>query len=284
MKIGVFNRVEDQWSQILCQTFAMRIVTWNLNTPFTKAESRIEQWKWIDNRLAADIAVLTEAEIPNSGLPDGWNAIYKQGGIGDTRRWGTIIASREGIVLRDITNGAEGKDGFALTHSRPGTVVVADILKKNKIAATLVGVYATTTDANGKKVGNGFSSLTEILEDLQPLFNSKRSKRLILAGDLNLLPSNVPDELYIRFCDAVLETEKTRWEAGYCCDCASDQMCGHMWTHWNRSVPNRIQNLDYVFLSKKLFIRLGSVTGGRRDFPDAELLSDHAPVVADFSF
>jgi len=260
----------------------MRIVTWNLSTPFTKADSRQEQWAWVNKRLAADIAVLTEAEIPQSGLPSGWNAIYQPGGIGGTRRWGTIIASRDGVELRDITDGAEGKDGFTLTHTRPGTVVVTDIMKKKKIVATLVGVYAMTTDINGKKVGNGEKSLAEILRDLQPLFNSKRSKRLIFAGDLNLLPNNVLDELYIRFYDAVVVTENKRWEPGYCCDCAPDQMCGHMWTHWNRSVPDRVQNIDYVFISKKLYNRLGSVTGGRRDFPDAELLSDHAPVVADF--
>lgn len=275
--------MKDQHDRNMCQDFFMRIVTWNLNSPFTKADSRSDQWAWIEDRLAADIAVLTEAQIPQSGLPNDWKAIYKVGGIGETRRWGTIIAARHGIELRDITNGVDGKDGFVLTHRRPGTVVVADIMKKNKVVATLVGVYAMTTDINGKKVGNGEKSLAEILEDLQPLFNSKRSKRLIFAGDLNLLPNDVLDELYIRFYDAVVVTERKRWESGYCCVCAPDEMCGHMWTHWNRSVPERIQNIDYVFISKKLYNRLGSVTGGRRDFPDAETLSDHAPVVADFS-
>jgi exonuclease III len=263
----------------------MRFVTWNLNTPFTKSESRANQWAWLDEYVGADIAILTEAEVPKSGLPDGWTAIYKEDGIGATRRWGTLIAARPGVELRDITNGVEGKDGFALQHTRPGTVVVADVVKKNKVVATVVGVYAMTKaleDDAKKKSTNGYDACLEIISNLQPLIESKRGKRLIIAGDLNLWPKDVPSEISGRFRNAVLETEKMRMMPGYCCDCSSNEMCGHMWTHWNRSAPKKVQNLDYIFFSKKLDFKLGSVTGGRRDFPDAPQFSDHAPVVAEF--
>jgi exonuclease III len=263
----------------------MRIVTWNLNTPFTRSDSRAHQWAWLDEHVSADIAVLTEAEIPKSGLPDGWTALYQVGGIGENRRWGTVIAARPGVELRDITTGVEGKGGFVLQHTRPGTVVVADVVKKNKVVATLVGIYAMTRPLNDdgkKKSSDGYEACLEVISDLQPLFESKRGKRLILAGDFNMWPKYLPPGITERFFDAVLETEKTRQSLGYCCDCSGDEMCGHMWTHWNRSAPQKVQNLDYIFFSKKLFMKLGTVTGGRKDFPEAAQFSDHAPVVAEF--
>ena len=259
----------------------MQLATWNLNTPFTPAASRLSQWNWLTTRVGADVAVLTEAQLPSEGLPDGWHAVHKEGGIGPRRRWGTVIAARNGYQLWDITDGEPGRNGFELSHACPGTVTVADVLKNGKTVVTVVGLYAMTTDGQGRKTGNGYASLQEILADLKPLFASDRRKRLILAGDLNLWPDDLPDELYDGFYDSVLETEKSRWEMGYCCVCAPEQKCGHMWTHWNRSAPDKVQNLDYIFVSKKLFARLGDVIGGRRDFPDADQWSDHAPVVAE---
>ncbi len=259
----------------------MRIATWNLNTPFTARNTRGAQWDWVTRQLETDLVVLTEAEVPEDGLPEGWNAFFKVDGIGPSRRWGTIVAARNELEIRDITNGVEGKGGFTLNHTRPGTVVVVDILRKKKVVATVVGIYAMTTSLDGKKLGNGWESIHEILSDLQPLFENKRSKRLIMTGDLNLLPNDIPQGLHDRGFDAVLETEKSRQKPGYCCVCSDDQMCGHMWTHWNRAAPKRVQNLDYMFVAKKLYMRMGNVTGGRIDYPDAENFSDHAPVVMD---
>jgi len=259
----------------------MRLATWNLNAPFTSAESRLSQWNWLATTVDADVAVLTEAQLPEQGLPAGWSAVHRDGGIDTRRKWGTIIAARNGYELRDITNGVTGRRGFNLSHSRPGAVTVTDVQRNGKLLVTVIGVYALTTDSLGRKTGNGYASLLEILSDLQPLFESDRRKRLVLAGDLNLWPTDLPKEIYRGFFDAVLETEKSRWEPGYCCVCEPDTKCGHLWTHWNRSAPNKIQNLDYIFISKKLYLRLGAVTGGRRDFPDSDKWSDHAPVVAD---
>jgi exonuclease III len=231
--------------------------------------------------VGADVAVLTEAQLPREGLPDGWQAVRREEGIDPNRRWGTITAARNGFELRDITDGDAGRRGFDLKHTRPGTVTVTDVLRDGKRILTVVGLYALTTDRNGRKTGNGYASLLDILSDLRPLFESDRRKRLVLAGDLNLWPTDLPEALDRNFFDVVLETERSRWEPGYCCVCDSDLKCGHMWTHWNRSAPNKVQNLDYIFISKKLYMRLGEVTGGRRDFPDADALSDHAPVVAE---
>ena len=40
---------------------------------------------------------------PKDGVPSGWTAQWKEGGIGHRRRWGTILAGR-GVELRPITH------------------------------------------------------------------------------------------------------------------------------------------------------------------------------------
>lgn len=260
----------------------MRVVTWNLNTPFTSAEKRIAQWEWLEREVNADVVVLTEAQVPKDGLSNEWSAIYKQDGIGDTRRWGTIIAARN-FELRDVTNGDTGRGGFLVTHTWPGTVVIADVLKNGKLISTVVGIYSMNLTMDGKKTNNGYETTKRILQDLQGLFGSTRAKKLILMGDLNLFPDDVPWELRHDLYDMVEETAHSRHEYGYCDGCPDDVLCGHMWTHKNRQVPHRVQNLDYAFVSKKMRKKIISVMGGDRDFPEAWSLSDHAPVVLDLS-
>ena len=57
-----------------------------------------------------------------------------------------------------------------------------------------------------------------------------------------------------------------------------------MWTHRNTDQPGaKAQNIDYILATPELAGEVVSVSGGISDFPDAWEISDHAPVVADFS-
>lgn len=258
----------------------MRIATWNLNAPFTSADRRVEQWAWLEHHIQADVVVLTEAQVPKDGLPTGWQAVYKEDGIGQNRRWGTIVAARN-FELQDVTNGAQGKGGFDVSHTWPGAVSIADIVREGKTIATVVGVYAMNIYLDGRKAGNGYETAKQIARDLDGLFRSPRGKKLVLMGDFNLFPFDIPFEFRDRFYDLVEDSAQDRHEFGYCDACPDDVLCGHMWTHKNRQVPHRVQNLDYAFASKKLRKKSNLVTGGDRDFPDAWTLSDHSPVVVD---
>ena len=66
----------------------LRIATWNMRAAFPKLKGPTkteEMWKWAHKNLAADIYVFTEAKIPESGIPNGWNAVWVEGGIGGRR-------------------------------------------------------------------------------------------------------------------------------------------------------------------------------------------------------
>jgi len=54
-----------------------------------------ELWAWMESNINPDVVVLTEAKEPEGGIPTGWTAVWKPGGIGPKRRWGTIVAAKD---------------------------------------------------------------------------------------------------------------------------------------------------------------------------------------------
>ena len=269
--------------------YNMKVVTWNTQGMKTGGDKISTQWKWFEETVDADIAVLTEAKVPVSGIPTGWNAFYKPGGIGPSRRWGTIVAARN-YEIRDVTDGVSGLRGFKVNHTWPGTVTIADIMVKGKLYATVVGVYGITLDLDGKSNSTGWVSVPTIFDDLRDLFSSRRGKRLIIAGDFNLLPESMNYFQPKKMINVVELTASARPRLAGCSGCSMGDDCGHMWTHKNGNQPGaRVQHLDNVFVSKELVGDIVSVVGGIADFPsimDTEgkwELSDHAPVVVEFA-
>ena len=259
----------------------MRIATWNMKQAVAPKKPLPELWQWMDENIDPDVIVLTEAKVPTSGVPQGWTAVWREGGIGPRRTWGTVIAAREGYQLVDVTSGVSGKDGFSITHTWPGTVTITDVMQDGDYVATVVGLYAITQDLNGESIGNGSVSVPAILVSLEELYLSERGEKLIIAGDFNLWPRKMPDFLYENFIDVVAGTADARGPLAGCsgCDVEPDE-CGHMWTHKNGNSPNAaVQNIDYIFMSEFFETVVVDVFGGVEDFPDAWDVSDHAPVV-----
>lgn len=258
----------------------MKIATWNIKQAIAPKKPLPELWQWMDSDINPDIIVLTEAKVPKEGVPFGWNAVWKDDGIGPNRRWGTVIAARTGFDLIDISEGASGRGGFSVSHTWPGTVTIVDVMRSGKYVATVVGIYGITLDLEGNSIGSGEVSVPTILDDLKKFFGSKRSKNLVIVGDFNLTPNRMPDFLFNRFVDVVEETFGERELVG-CSGCTSNKSpCGHMWTHKNGNKPGaRVQHLDYIFVSKKIARNIVEVKGGVADFPDAWDVSDHAPVM-----
>ena len=261
----------------------MRIATWNIKQAVAPKKPLTELWKWAADVVAADVMVFTEAKVPKEGVPDGWTAVWQENGIGQGRPWGTVIAAR-GYELIDVTNGVEGRGGFSVSHTWPGTVTIVDVIRNGKVMATVAGVYGITVDIAGKKTGAGHDSVPIIVDSLKDLIRSPRGKNLIIAGDFNLWPIDMPQYLYDKMVCVVEESFGERGLFG-CTGCTiKKEPCGHMWTHKNgKSDKAKVQHLDYLFVSKKLRKRISKVIGGVADFPDAWEVSDHAPVVADLN-
>ena len=259
----------------------MKIATWNLKQAVAPKKPLPLLWKYAEENIEADVIVFTEAKVPKEGVPAGWTAVWKPDGIGERRRWGTVIAARKCYELVDVTNGASGRGGFSITHTWPGTVVITDVVKDGECVATVVGLYGITMALSGNSIGSGVISVPSILVSLEELYTSSRGEKLIIAGDFNLWPVDMPDFLFESFIDVVGATAELRGPLAGCsgCDVAAEE-CGHMWTHKNGNSPNAaVQNLDYIFISEHFAELVVDVYGGVGDFPDAWDMSDHAPVV-----
>ena len=264
----------------------MKIATWNIKQAVAPKKPLGELWDFAAEVIDADVMVFTEAKVPGDGVPEGWTAVWRAEGIGERRRWGTVIAARNGVELVDITNGVDGDGGFVISHSWPGAVSIVDVLQEGKPVLTIAGIYGITQDADGNQVGHGGHSVPNILNELVDLVNSPRGERLVIAGDFNLLPADMPEELYEIMIDVVEDTSDTREPLEGCSGCSFDgEPCGHMWTHKNGNSDNAaVQNIDYVFIAPELAGVCVDVYGGEADFEGIWEMSDHAPVVVEFEF
>ena len=262
----------------------MRIATWNLKQAMKPNRSPAELWSWAEKQIDPSVIVFTEAKVPDTGVPDGWSAVWNPDGVAHDRKiWGTVIAGR-GVELDKVTHVRTGFRRRTITPMFRGAVEVVDVYESNSFWGTVIGLYAVNRDLRGNKHGNGQYSLTRSLEELDPLIRDRRRGRLILAGDLNLLPIDVQGmvEPY-GFTDLVAATAHARPALAGCKRCNLGKECGHMWTHRNGNSPGAsVQNIDYMYGNEIALSEVLEVSGGIRDFPDAWEMSDHAPVVADF--
>jgi len=262
------------------------IATWNLKQAVAPRARLDDLWSWLATEVDPAVAVLTEAKVPKTGIPTGWDsALWRADGIGPRSRWGTVVGAR-GVELGAVPTVTVDGRAHDLDQSWPGVVTVADVVADGARWATIIGLYAITrTEPGGESCGHGRLSLPRLLDDLEPLFASDRGDRIILAGDLNMLPVHVPTMKLDRFglTDLIEHTRSDRDPLEGCSGCTDAAECGHLWTHKNGNQPGaRRQQLDYIFATEALVDDLVGVRGGIQSFPDAWDISDHAPVIAEF--
>jgi len=254
-------------------TDTFRLATWNLKQAVAPKKPIDELWEWMDREIDADVVVLTEARVPKTGVPDGWNAIWTPGGIGPRRTWGTIVAARESIdlVRTEIKrNCLKNKEYEAPT---PAAVETVDVMLGDYVWATVIGTYAFMPNSK-----NGFDAIPSILFEVLDVANSGQD-RIVVAGDFNLWPEHVNgvlDEVGIPIYDLVGEA--------YDFEPMPDGVGeSRIWTHKNGNSPNAAkQEIDFIFATEPIVAEVVSAGGGIELFPNAWDFSDHAPVVADF--
>jgi exonuclease III len=262
----------------------MRIATWNLKQAVGPKRPLADIWGWAERELAADVYVLTEAKVPVAATAVGWGHQATPGGVGAKRPWGTVLMSRPGIDLDPVEEVKKRWRTIPLEFHWPGVVQVADCYVDDDWWGTIVGLYGITENASYEKVGHGRRSTPLLMDQLRRLFTGERRGRIVVAGDFNLWPADMP-EIFDEFglVDLVAATREWRPELPNCSGCDLGDECGHMWTHRNTGGKNaRVQQIDYVFASEELLDEVVAVEGGYADFPAADEYSDHAPIVVTF--
>ena len=243
-----------------------------------------DRWTWMEEAIRPSVIVLTEAKVPDEGPPQPWSAVWTPGGVDKKRRWGTVVAGFN-VDLLELKDVQRRFRSTSLRFEWPAVVQVADLLVGGERWGTIVGFYGITLGPDGTSIGSGRYSVEILMEQLDPLLRSDRRDRIVVAGDFNLTPKGMGGlaDSY-GLVDLVTSTANSRSPLDGCNDCDAGADCGHMWTHRNTDQPGaKAQNIDYILATPELAGEVVSVSGGISDFPDAWEISDHAPVVADFS-
>jgi hypothetical protein len=262
----------------------IRIATWNLKQAVAPKKPLSELWQWLEDRVDPSVAVLTEAKVPATGVPPGWGAVHVDGGFGGRRRWGTVVAAR-GPQIVPVSQVLVKRQTVTLEVTWPAAAQLVDVVIDGELWGTVLGIYGLTIGHNGASIGHGAYTIGTMFNQLDPLFSSDRADRLVVAGDFNMWPGEALG--YARaagLIDVVNHTAAERPPLVGCSGCSAGAPCGHLWTHKNGNSPNAArQQIDFIFASASLVKEMSAVYGGVQRFEDAWEVSDHAPVVAEFS-
>lgn len=261
----------------------MRIATWNIKQ-IAPRKPLSERLDWLEQHVAPDIAVLTEADLKVPQVRPNWSWTGRETGLGVNQKFTTFNVSPQ-FTLTPFNSVKLKMRTYELDKWYPGILTAADISLSGQHWGTIVGMYAVTRDPDGTKVGAGFNSIEHILDDLEKIVRS-RGERIVAAGDLNLWPQDVAGLFEeIGLVDLLFETSTQREPLPGCVGCDLGSECGHLWTHKNGKADGggKPQQIDYIFCSEDLFDSLKDVWGGVHAFNDVLEYSDHAPVVAEFA-
>lgn len=259
---------------------SFKVASWNMDYWRRRgAKSQAKSWGYLDDEVAADVALLQEAKAP-----DGRAAVSGRREIYQGQGWTSLIATDLSARPIRTARARHSKRVSRLHRTHPGCLAVAEITLPNGRPLIAASVYG--------KIDDGYAQTTmhRLLTDLTPLFDesgSRRDRWVVVGGDLNV--STQLPKPYGRWSNSVFD----RIEAfGFVnltemgvrqhperrlsdCKC-SDPDCAHVQTATHRT-GTQYQN-DYLFASEALAERLEDcvVQSAGGEF------SDHWPVVAEF--
>jgi exonuclease III len=251
---------------------SFRIATWNTKQGVAPRQKTPVLWEWISRNTEAQLLVLTEARIPKEGVPDGWQLVYTPGGIGDKRKYGTVIAARDGV---EVQRAGYKRSDSSLVYPHPATTFAVEVFINGQIEFVVMGAYGLLYDTM-----NGYAELEGIVNEYADLLDEYGTERIIVAGDFNLWPDHL-----LEFTEKMLLTDVTSQRKKF--PKLREPVGGsRIWTHKNgaKHTDGARQELDFIFVSEDLKDGLKDIKGGVDDFPDSWEMSDHAPVVVTVTF
>ena len=259
------------------------IGTWNLDHWKQNELTRSRAWAKL-TELGVSVALLQET-VPPSDV--GANRlVYRP--IGGSRSWGTaVVAVDPTLTLREIQSVRTRYSGhlFTMIGTFPGAFVVGKVEVPGFGAVTLVSVYGIIDGCYAQ------TTMLRVVADLIPLFDSADGEYVILGGDFNVSTSCSPGTRERPRYEAILKAVESlglknlavvvedRPDSPENCGCG-DNPCRHLRTYRASHEGAVGGQLDYLFATPSLVRRCRKIRA-----PDTETsgLSDHVPVVAEFS-
>ncbi len=263
-----------------------RILTWNCR----QAKSSSPVWDYFQE-LSPDIALLQEVtSIPNS-VAKGFDVVHRHATSkkGTPQRFGSAVLVRGNIQQELALQSPFDWVNQELTNFT-GNLLAYRVLVPHVLPLNIVGVYSPAWPVDrGRLAGIDVGSVKLILNrdvwvaDLL-LSALKRitpdpQEPWVIGGDFNL--SETFDDWrggprgnreYLDRMEALGLTECLRWTRGRLTP-----------TFRNTSNVAIIHQMDHLFVTKTLASRLTSCTTGTPERVFVPSLSDHLPIVADFS-
>lgn len=257
----------------------LRVVVWNI-------DKKPAAWPALE-RLQPDICLLNEAVVPD-GRRGVWNADGTRGRDRAKRPWTAAVVTN--LPSEPITGARphwrQSSRNVPFECSRPGSWAAASVdTDLGKVSC--VSLYGLMDELSDSSVHRSLSELSPILDD--PAY-----KRLVIVGgDLNtgtqwskreqafnLRDRNVLDRMAaLGLHDCILAKRPPGRLDG--CPCLEGDLCTHVRTRRDRGIPSVPYQTDYLFASAKLFSRLLSCEVKATE--EWFRISDHAPIVAEFS-
>jgi hypothetical protein len=149
-------------------TMQLKVAAWNM-AHWSHRKIAADAWRFLDEDIDADFALLQEAVPP--GRRSG-SCVWRE--IGESRRWGSAVASRE-IQLSEIA---------LRSNAYPGALTIAEAALPSGLNVVLISMYGQMDEH-----GYAITTLHRMLSDLTHLFHGKLRQggvpQVILGGDLN---------------------------------------------------------------------------------------------------
>lgn len=259
----------------------LRVVTWNMDHWSRRPAARAASWRFLDDVVAPDVALLQEA-VPPRGRA---RVVTPDVVAGPRRPWGAIVVSRTVPIARVPSVRVKWHGGpLDLLRTLLGACAVARATPDDTAPFVCVSAFGAIEE------GSALAAVHRMLSDLSPILESPHGKRVILGGDLDVSTQTPPPMrarhrlLFERIAslglvDLLAQTRKRRPHLARC-PCG-DPACAHVQTY--RAPRSRVPwQHDYLFATRALADRLVLCRQWDTGQPDPFTLSDHCPVVADF--
>ncbi len=255
------------------------IGTWNMDYWKRTTQQRKDAWEYLRTTARTDIMLLQESGSPTE-MP---RTRYVHREIAGSRPWGSaVVAFSDTAELEEIdaVRTRYGSTRFSMLGSTPGTVIVARVNFPGIGTITCISVYGAI---------NVYSQTTmfRIVADLIPLFDSRDGEHVVLGGDFNVTDAIRREAVELPRYRAVLNAIESLGLVNLAnvgpdrpdpipgCPCAAKDCC-HLHTYGD----NPGTQLDWLYATPEMAnlctrIRVQHEVFGK--------LSDHAPIIADFS-